>query len=152
DPAWAALTSQFQPHGMDEEALFLALFRRSIDAGEELAARLEEQDERTHDWVLIARMLAWLAPGEEKPLLALKRAAAADRDAAFSLALGHVVDGVLRGQGGELPAPPLDAQVEQPQNLRSLLFGDVLHPAAEALAVIWQSAGRVLCSHWGLSE
>jgi tetratricopeptide (TPR) repeat protein len=152
DPAWSQLTSQFQARGSEEESLFLALFRRSLDAGKELAARLEGQSDRSHDLVLVARMLAWLTPGEEEPLAILKRAAEADGDAAFSLALSHVVDGVLRGKAEEVGAPPLDAQVEQPQNLRSLLFADLAHPAAEALSVIWQSAGRVLCSHWAVSE
>jgi cellulose synthase operon protein C len=152
DPAWVQLTSQFQPRGADEESLFLALFQRTLDAGQELAAKLESDPDRAHDWVLVARMLTWLAPGDERALTTLKRAAEADRDAAFSLALSHVLDGVLQGKSAAFAPPPLDAQVEQPQNVRSLLFGDLADPAAEALALIWQSAGRVLCSHWALSE
>lgn len=152
DAAWAALTAQFRPQGPREEELFSAFTQRSIDAGQELVTRLSGQRHRVRDAVLIARMLVWLLPGEAEPLRVLKRAVEADHDRVFALALSQVVDGVLEGKSERLAAPALERQLEQPQDVRAMLFGDLNAPACEALAIVWQSAGRALVSHWAAPD
>ena len=140
DAQWSQLSAQFRPQKGREEELFHSFTRRSPEAGLELLSEVEREPVRAHDRVVLARMLVWLLPGDAEALRRLKQAAEADRDAVFSAALAHIVDGVLGGRTGEFAAPGLGRQVEQPQNLRALLFGELVNPSTEALAILWQSA------------
>jgi cellulose synthase operon protein C len=152
DAQWSQLSAQFRPKRGREEELFHSFARRSAEAGMELLSEVEREPVRAHDRVLLARMLVWLLPGDAEALRRLKQAAEADRDAVFSAALAHIVDGVLGGRTGEFAAPALGRQVEQPQNLRALLFGELVNPSAEALAILWQSAARVLTQHFAPAD
>ena len=122
-----------------EEALFTALSRGSIEAGRELIAQLENRSDRTQDLVSVCRRVAHLLPGDRAVLEKLYEATLADRNIVYARAVEHVLR-AFDTAAEPLHPPPLAEQVEQPDRVRSVLFRDMTFPATEALALVWSGA------------
>jgi hypothetical protein len=122
-----------------EEALFAALSRGSIEAGRELMLQLENRSERTQDLVGVCRRVAHLLPGDRAVLEKLYEATLADRNIVYARAVEHVLR-AFDPAAEPLHPPPLGDQVEQPDRVRSVLFRDTQFAATEALALVWSGA------------
>jgi hypothetical protein len=122
-----------------EEALFVALSRGSIEAGRELILQLENRSERTQDLVSVCRRVAHLLPGDRAILEKLYEATLADRNIVYARAVEHVLR-AFDPAGEPLHPPSLADQVEQPDRVRAVLFRDMTVAATEALALVWNGA------------
>jgi tetratricopeptide (TPR) repeat protein len=125
--------------GQQEETLFSALSRGSIEAGRELMAQLENRRDRTQDLVSVCRRVAHLLPGDRAILEKLYEATLADRNIVYARAVEHVLR-AFDSAAEPLHPPPLADQVEQPDRVRAVLFRDMTFPATEALALVWGGA------------
>jgi hypothetical protein len=124
-----------------EQALYDALRRGSIEAGQELVRQLEHRPSRAHDLVSVARRLALLRPGDLQAVSRLHDAALRDRDPVYARAVEHALSVLNSGQGIE--APVLSEQPEQPDAVRALLFREQSSRALEALSLVWEGAEHV---------
>lgn len=122
-----------------EPELLAALGRGDIAAGVELAATLRQQPERSRDLVRVCRQLCDAAPGDISFLTFLHDATSRDGDQVYARAVEHVLE-VFKG-GQEILSPPLNEQIEQPDEINALLFHPTRTPAGEVLGMIWQWAG-----------
>ena len=125
-----------------EASLFAALGNGSLEAGKELVRQLENRSDRTHDLAHVCRRVVELVPGDVWGLQKLHAAAFADRNLAHAHAVDHVL-GIFDRSRPRIDAPPLEAQPEQPDGVRALLFRDALGATAEALALVWEGAEHV---------
>jgi hypothetical protein len=124
-----------------EPELLAALGAGDIAAGVELAAMLRQQPERTRDLVRVCRRLCELSPGDVSFLTFLHDATSRDGDQVCARAVEHVLE-VFKG-GPEIAPPPLNEQIEQPEEINALLFHPTRTAAGEVLGMIWQWAGAL---------
>ncbi len=135
-------SGNFPAVNQTEASLFAALGNGSLEAGKELVRQLENRSDRTHDLVHVCRRVVELVPGDRWVLEKLHEAALADHNLAYGHAVDHVLSLFDRSRS-PVEAPPLEAQPEQPDHVRALLFRDTLGPTAEALALVWEGAEHV---------
>jgi hypothetical protein len=124
-----------------EPELLAALVSGDIAAGVELAASLRQQPERSRDLVRVCRQLCEAAPGDVSFLTFLHDATSRDGDQVYARAVEHVLE-VFKG-GLEIAPPPLNEQIEQPEEINALLFQATRTATGEVLGLIWQWAGAL---------
>ncbi|MBX3184904.1 MAG: hypothetical protein KF915_19940 [Polyangiaceae bacterium] len=138
---WRRSARSFAAHGTSEERLLEALEAGSVEAGRELIRQLRNRADRARDWVHACRLVSTLVPGDRWTLEQLYEATLADKDMSYARAIEHVLrafDG-----GPQVEPPPLEAQMEEPERIHRMLFGESTGAAAEALALVWEGAGHV---------
>ncbi len=138
---WRRSARSFAAHGVSEEHLLEALEAGSVESGRELIRQLRNRADRARDWVHACRLVSTLVPGDRWTLEQLYEAALADKDMSYARAIEHVLrafDG-----GAQVEPPPLEAQMEEPERIHRMLFGESTGAAAEALALVWEGAGHV---------
>lgn len=135
---WRRSARAFTPHSESEAQLLGALSGGSVEAGREMIRQLQNRAERARDLVVVARRVSTLVPGDRWTLERLFEAALADKDFCYARAVEHVLSAFA---GGDSVGPPeLDAQLEQPERVHRMLFGEGTGPTAEALALVWEGA------------
>lgn len=122
-----------------EDELLAALARGSIEAGRELARKLEGHPDRAEDLVGVCRRVAYLSPGDRSLLEKLYEATLAARNVVYGRALEHALR-AFDPMATPLDPPPLWEQQEQPERLQALLFRDAAVPAVAALGMVWNGA------------
>ncbi|MEB2324170.1 MAG: hypothetical protein OZ921_16780 [Sorangiineae bacterium] len=125
-----------------EASLLDALARGSIEAGKELIQQLENRAGRSHDLLGVCRRVALLVPGDVWVLEKLHEAALTDHNQVHARALEHVL--ALFDPARAATAPPrLPDQPGHLEQVTSMLFRDLMTPALEALAIVWEGAEHV---------
>ncbi|MEZ4373632.1 MAG: hypothetical protein R3B07_22615 [Polyangiaceae bacterium] len=138
---WRRASRAVSAHGEQEAELLAELSAGSVEAGRELIRQLQNRSDRSQDLVAVCRRVSTLVPGDRWTLERLYEAALADKDFAYARAVEHVL---YAFGGGESVAPPeLETQIEQPERVHRMLFGEGTGPGAEALALVWEGAQHV---------
>ncbi|MEZ4233844.1 MAG: hypothetical protein R3B89_32015 [Polyangiaceae bacterium] len=138
---WRRASRAVSPHGEQEAELLAELSAGSVEAGRELIRQLQNRSERSQDLVAVCRRVSTLVPGDRWTLERLYEAALADKDYVYARAVEHVL---YAFGGGDFAEPPaLETQIEQPERVHRMLFGEGTGPGAEALALVWEGAQHV---------
>src|SRR5690606_24699847 len=123
---WRRAARAVSAHGEQEAELLAELSAGSVEAGRELIRQLQNRSDRSQDLVAVCRRVSTLVPGDRWTLERLYEAALADKDFAYARAVEHVL---YAFGGGEAVAPPdLDTQLEQPERVHRMLFGEGTGP------------------------
>lgn len=123
--------------GSEQESLYAELMAGFVDAGDALVRVYELSGKpRSREVLMVRRHQAALLPGDRAALLALRDAAAADRDEVYVRAIEHVLG--VETDSASSP-PPLFAQPREPDLLSALLFRDLGIRETEVLALVWEA-------------
>ncbi|MCB9584405.1 MAG: hypothetical protein H6718_03365 [Polyangiaceae bacterium] len=138
---WRRASRTVSAHGEQEAELLAELSAGSVEAGRELIRQLQNRSDRSQDLVAVCRRVSTLVPGDRWTLERLYEAALADKDFVYARAVEHVL---YAFGGGESVSPPeLETQLEQPERVHRMLFGEGTGPGAEALALVWEGAQHI---------
>lgn len=143
-PAASRVPAGFEPVPSggppDAEAeLREALASGDAQAGKKLLELFQDRPERLRDRLEVCRGLLSLRPGDRRALSQLYAAALADDDPVHARAVAHVLQ-LFEPGAPRVEPPPLEDQVEQPDEVRSLLLREVSCNAFEILALVWEGA------------
>ncbi len=129
-----------RPSALDEIEMRLvaALEGGDTDAGRELVTMLQPDSSRTRDLVLVTSRLASFDPGDGWVLQQLAEAAERDRDRPRALAARHLLGAF--GAGPPVAPVPVSRLREQPEAARTVLYRGTPGAAAQATALVWESA------------
>lgn len=120
-----------------------ALKAGSLEAGDLLAQRIEQAEQkRPGDLLIVRQFQANLLPGDRERLRQLRDAAAEARESSRARAVEHVLR-CFDPAAGRLSAPSLASQDEQAEAASNLIFRSPPDAGLEALAIVCEGAPQL---------